>query len=80
MYIEGNHRTGALIMSCILVRAGNGPFVLTVKNAQAYFNPSTVVKETKKTTVTLLMKLPHIKKRFAEFLKSQVNEQYLISL
>ncbi len=77
LYIEGNHRTGALIMSHILVREGKAPFVLTVENAEAYFNPSTVAKETKKTAMTRLMKLPHIKKRFAEFLKNQVNEQYL---
>ena len=77
LYIEGNHRTGALIMSYILVRDGEAPFVLSVENAREYFDPSTIVKETKKTTTTLLMKLPRIKKRFAEFLKSQANEQYL---
>lgn len=77
LYIEGNHRTGALIMSYILVRDGRAPFVLSVENAREYFDPSTIVKETKKTTTTLLMKLPRIKKRFAEFLKNQANEQYL---
>lgn len=77
LYIEGNHRTGALIMSYILVKDGKAPFVLTVKNAREYFNPSTVAKETKKTTMTLLMKLPGIKKRFANFLRNQANEQYL---
>jgi hypothetical protein len=77
LYIEGNHRTGALIMSYILVRDGEAPFVLSVENAREYFDPSTIVKETKKTTTTLLMKLPRIKKRFAEFLKNQANEQYL---
>ena len=77
LYIEGNHRTGALIMSYILVKDGKAPFVLTVENAREYFNPSTVAKETQKTAITLLMKLPGIKKRFANFLRSQANEQYL---
>lgn len=77
LYIEGNHRTGALIMSYILARDGKAPFVLTVDNARAYFNPSTLVKQTKKTTGTLLMKLPRMKKRFAGFLEAQANEQYL---
>jgi len=77
LYIEGNHRTGALIMSYILVRNGEAPFVLSVENAREYFDPSTMAKETKKTTMTLLMKLPGIKKRFANFLRSQANEQYL---
>src|SRR5262245_36994726 len=77
LYIEGNHRTGALIMSYILVRDGKAPFVLTVDNAKAYFDPSTLVKETKKTATTLLTKLPRMKKRFAEFLRAQAQERYL---
>jgi len=77
LYIEGNHRTGALIMSYILMRDGKAPFVLTVDNAKAYFDPSTLVKETKKTATTLLTKLPRMKKRFASFLRDQANARYL---
>ena len=77
LYIEGNHRTGALIMSYILVRDGKAPFVLTVENAKAYFDPSTLVKNTKKTKVTLLTKLPRIKTLFSRFLKCQANEAYI---
>jgi hypothetical protein len=47
-----------------------------VENAKAYFDPSTLVKETKKTA-TLLMKLPHMKTRFARFLQDQEAVQYL---
>jgi len=77
LYIEGNHRTGALIMSYIMARDGKAPFVLTVDNAKAYFDPSTLVKETTKTAATLLMKLPRMKKRFARFLEDQADEKYL---
>jgi hypothetical protein len=77
LYIEGNHRTGALLMSYILGRDGKAPFVLTVENARAYFDPSSLVKETKKTPATLLMKLPRMKKRFASFLEAQTDGQYL---
>ena len=77
LYIEGNHRTGALIMSYILMRDGKAPFVLTVDNAKAYFDPSTLVKETKKTATTILTKLPRMKKLFANFLREQVHEKYL---
>jgi hypothetical protein len=77
LYIEGNHRAGALIMSYILVRDGKAPFVLTVDNAKAYFDPSTLIKETKKTATTLLTKLPRMKKRFAEFLRAQADERYI---
>ena len=77
LYIEGNHRTGALIMSYLLARDGKAPFVLTVQNAQAYFDPSTLIKETKKTAITELVKLPSLKKHFANFLKAQADEKYL---
>jgi hypothetical protein len=77
LYIEGNHRTGALIMSYILVRDGKAPFVLTVDNAKAYFDPSTLFKATTKTTTTLLTKLPRMKKLFAEFLREQTHAAYL---
>jgi hypothetical protein len=77
LYIEGNHRTGALIMSYILLRDGKAPFVLTVDNAQAYFDPSTLIKETKKTAKTMLMKLPRMKKLFADFLRHQTDEKYV---
>jgi hypothetical protein len=53
--------------------------VLTVDNAKAYFNPSTLVKETTKTAAALLMKLPRMKRRFADFLEDQADEKYLRS-
>ena len=77
LYIEGNHRTGALIMSYILAQDGTPPFVLTVDNAKAYFDPSSLVKATQKSATTLLMKLPRMKKRFAQFLQEQTHPQYL---
>jgi len=77
LYIEGNHRTGALIMSYILMRDGKAPFVLTVDNAKSYFDPSTLIKETKKTATTMLMKLPRMKKLFAAFLREQAHTAHL---
>ncbi len=79
LYFEGNHRTGALIMSYLLARDGMPPFVLSVQNAQAYFDPSTLIKLTKKSRGTLLAKLPRMKTRFAKFLHQQANPRYLTS-
>jgi hypothetical protein len=80
LYIEGNHRTGALIMSYILARDGEAPFVLSVDNAKAYFDPSTLIKETKKSVGMLLTKMPRMKARFAKFLQAQANKAYLCPL
>lgn len=77
LFIEGNHRTGALIMSFILARENKAPFVLTVKNAKAYFDPSTMIAKTKRHAVTSLFKLPKIKSNFAEFLRGQADPSLL---
>jgi hypothetical protein len=78
LYIEGNHRTGALIMSYLLAREGRPPFVLTVDNAKAYFDPSALVKGSKKRGIAELTRLPKLKKRLAELLKSQADAAYLL--
>lgn len=75
LFFEGNHRTGALLMSYILVNNGKPPFVLTVDNAKAYFDPSTLAKQTSKDVYGKLYKLPKIKKKFAEFLKANANKE-----
>lgn len=77
LFLEGNHRTGALLMSHILVRNGLPPFVLTVDNAKAYFDPSTLAKQTNKDFLGVYYKLPKVKKNFANFLEAQANFYFL---
>jgi prophage maintenance system killer protein len=77
LFIEGNHRTGALIMSYLLVRSGRPPFVLKVDNAKGYFNPSTLIRMTRKHTVTAYWRLPRMKKTFAGFLREHVDKKSL---
>ena len=78
LFHEGNHRTGALMMSHILVRNDCPPFVSSVDNAQAYFNPSSLAKSTNKNEVYgKFYKLPKIKKNFAKFLEKQAVPSYL---
>jgi hypothetical protein len=77
LFIEGNHRTGALIMSYLLAREDCAPFVLTEKNAPEYFNPSSVFKKTKKRSVLSRIKMPKLTRAFADYLKSQSNRSFL---
>ena len=79
LFIEGNHRTGALVMSYILAREGRPPFVLTAANAQAYLDPSTLITKTRKHSFVAIFRLPKIKRYFAEFLKEQADPKYLIT-
>ena len=74
LFIEGNHRSGSLIVSYLLMRDGYPPFVLSLGNAEAYFNPSTVIRKLPKRGVEVLFKLRGIKKRYARFLEQQAAE------
>jgi hypothetical protein len=77
LYIEGNHRTGALMMSYLLAREGQPPFVLTANNARHFFDPATLVKNSKKHGLDNLLKLPKLTKRFARLLEEQGDAMYL---
>jgi len=79
LFIEGNHRTGALAMSYILMRDGLPPFVLTTENAPAYFDPSTVIRTTRKQSLGSLFRLSGIKRRLAVVLARHANPAYLIT-
>ncbi len=79
LFIEGNHRTGALIMSWMLARAGKPPFVLSVDNAKAYFDPSTVTKNARKHTLRMMLERPKLVKRFADLLKKESEKEHALS-
>lgn len=79
LFIEGNHRVGALVMSYLLIRDGKPPFVLTVDNAKSYFDPSSLVKKSKKDSITLLYRFHKLRKYFAEFLQQNTNDGHLLS-
>lgn len=79
LFVEGNHRTGALIMSYLLAREDRAPFVLTEKNARGYFNPSSVFKKSHKRSVMMRLKMPGLTSAFADFLKHQANKAFLVS-
>jgi hypothetical protein len=77
LYQEGNHRTGSLIASGILLQNGRPPFVLTRQNALAYFNPSSEIKFTDKRTIRGTLRLPKYRTEFRDFLQQNVNQAYV---
>lgn len=81
LFIEGNNRSGSLIVSYLLMRAGLPPFVLTLDNAEGYFNPSSVIRNSAKHGVKALYELPKIKKKYAAFLEEQApdSEEFFLS-
>ena len=57
LFIEGNHRTGALLMSLILVQGGQPPFVLSADTAIDYFGPSTAIRDVDKSSAATYFQL-----------------------
>lgn len=79
LFLEGNHRTGSLVMSYLLARAGKPPFVLSVENAKAYFDPSALVKSARKHSLRMLLERPKLVKRFAALLRESAHSGHLLS-
>lgn len=77
LFVEGNHRTGALLMSYILLGDAQPPFVLSPENAGAYFDPSTVIRDTEKKSAAALFRLPGITRRLAQLLAAHADRRYL---
>lgn len=69
LYLEGNHRTGALIASYLLAADGQPPFVLSVANARAYFEPSSLVKGLRKQSWGLRWRRPGLVRRLGALLR-----------
>jgi prophage maintenance system killer protein len=78
LFPEGNHRSGVLVMSYMLARAGGAPVVLTPANAAVFFDLSTAIKQVCKHSLTMMISMTHFKRELAGYLKSQANGAYLL--
>jgi len=79
LFVEGNHRTATLLMSYILLGEGLPPFVLSPENAVAYFEPSTVLRDTEKRSAAALFRLPGPTRRLAQLLAEHADPRYLMA-
>ena len=77
LFIEGNHRTGALVMSYFLVREGQPPFVLSVDNAATYFARSAAIRDSAKTGPAAFLRQIVGRRRLAALLVDRANRPYL---
>jgi hypothetical protein len=77
LFIEGNHRTGALVMSYMLVREGRPPFVRTAANLETFEEWSNLFNSRKKAGPWLRWEMPWLTRRFGKFLEAQEDRQFL---
>lgn len=78
LFIEGNHRTGALAMSYLLASQGQPPFVLTAHNAKAYFDPSSLAKTCRKGSLHGFLKMPRLRRCLAELIREDADLRFLV--
>jgi hypothetical protein len=78
LFIEGNHRTAALLMSYVLVRAGQPPFVLTPKSAAEYFDPSAAVRDIDRNRPATFFRLSAARQRLAKLLAEHADPRHLL--
>lgn len=69
LFIEGNHRTGALVMSWVLLRDGQPPFVLTADNAADYFRASALARDVPKHGLWASIRAARLRRRGAALLR-----------
>jgi hypothetical protein len=79
LFIEGNHRTGVLVASYVLVREGKAPFVLTPENATAYFDLSRLLRDSPKQALMSALRLRRTRKRLAALLREYTDERLLLT-
>jgi len=79
LFIEGNHRTGALMMSWVLARQGQPPFVLSVDNAVAYFKLSAAIRDIIKGTAATFFRNLTPRRRLAELLAGHADRRYVLA-
>jgi prophage maintenance system killer protein len=80
LFLEGNHRTGSLIMSYLLMQEGLSPFVLSYENARHFFEPAELTKKRhKKTLIDEFIHLPKETRKFAKLLKTEQTKKFLLN-
>lgn len=77
LFIEGNHRAGALMMSYILAAEGHPPFVLSVENARRYFGLSSAITRKRKRSIEMVFAFPILRRKLAKFLRRKSQAIYL---
>ena len=77
LFVEGNHRTAALVMSYFLLRAERPPFVLGPDSAADYFELSSAMRDIDKSAPGVFFPLAGIARRLAELVTRRADPRHL---
>ncbi len=78
LFLEGNHRTGNIILNYLLISKQSAPYIVSVDDAHTYLDISGDIKFTDNdNTLDTALRMPGHRKRFRAFLKERVNDGFL---
>ncbi|GAB6091153.1 hypothetical protein [Spirochaeta dissipatitropha] len=78
LFLEGNHRTGNILLNYLLVSSNALPFVVSVDTARLYLDLSGDIKFTnKENSLDSTVKMPGHNKRFRLFLQEHGSSRYI---
>ncbi len=78
LFLEGNHRTGNIILNYLLASKGAPPYIASADNAQEYLDISGDIKFTfKEKALDSALKMPGQRKRFRQFLQNNTDGKFL---
>ena len=78
LFLEGNHRTGNIILNYLLVSKAAAPYIVTVESAHTYLDISGDIKFTDNGNyLDTALRMPGHRKRFRAFLREYSRESFL---
>jgi hypothetical protein len=79
LFLEGNHRTGNIILNYLLVSKGTAPFIVGPENADTYLDISGDIKFTDNGNyLDSALRMPGHRKRFRAFLRETVDGAFVV--
>jgi hypothetical protein len=78
LFLEGNHRTGNIVLNYLMISKGSAPYVVSADDAHTYLDISGDIKFTDNGNyLDTALRMPGHRKRFKAFLKERVDERFL---
>jgi hypothetical protein len=78
LFVEGNHRTGALLMSYVLLREGRPPFVLSPGSASIYFECSAAIRDLGRHSPAMRFRGSGLRHRISSLLVAHADPRHLL--
>ncbi len=79
LFLEGNHRTGNILLNYLLVSKGAPPYIVSADDAHIYLDLSGDIKFTEKGNFDTALRMPGHRKRFQMFLREHVSQCFMMS-